>query len=33
LFFVKSALKKLNTLNDALEGLDIDHLDKKIDVE
>lgn len=30
LFFVKTALKKLNYLNDALENLDIDHLDRQI---
>jgi methyl-accepting chemotaxis protein len=32
LWFVKTSLKKLNTLNEALEHLDIDHLDKKIDI-
>ena len=33
LFFVKTALKKLNTLNEALEKLDIDHLDHRIQIE
>jgi methyl-accepting chemotaxis protein len=33
LFFVKTALKKLNTLNDALETLDIDHLNHRILIE
>jgi hypothetical protein len=33
LFFVKTALKKLNALNDALESLDIDHLQHRIQIE
>jgi hypothetical protein len=33
LFFVKTALKKLNALNDALESLDIDHLHHRIQIE
>ena len=33
LWFVKTSLKKLNTLNEALEHLDIDHLNKKIEIE
>ena len=33
LSFVKTALKKLNTLNEALEKLDIDHLDRRIQIE
>jgi hypothetical protein len=33
LFFVKTALKKLNALNDALESLDIDHLNHRIKIE
>lgn len=33
LFFVKTALKKLNALNEALEKLDIDHLDHRIQIE
>ena len=33
LWFVKTSLKKLNTLNEALWHLDIDHLDKKIEIE
>ena len=33
LFFVKTALKKLNTLNEALESLDIDHLHHRIQIE
>lgn len=33
LFFVKSALKKLNTLIEVLDWLDIDHLDTKIPIE
>ena len=32
LFFVKTALKKLNALNEALEKLDIDHLDHRIQI-